>query len=295
MPVPTKMLKIGPPKHPAAAIRGCPSLANATSQNRSPSPFPHARSVTPIIASLTRQTTPRTVSIPTTSLAIRYVHTQLITKARAMKTPFNRPVGSSFCDAVHHKNSRALVTPSARIAIAQTQPKCIFQPSRTKKRSWGAKTNPRALHHTFQVFSSTKGHVARWQTMIGNSTRSTRRQKQFRSSHPTKCLRPENRASRQSKSGLLGRRISPPRSDSSRALMSAFRALISSRVLSRTLSSKLIVARISCRPFSTKLPSSAAFLSSSTPPPATMNSSPPLRPTPSCFELSGCTRMPGFK
>lgn len=50
VPNPTSMLNIGPAKHPAMAIVGCPFLANATSATRSPIEFPHAKTVMPSIA-----------------------------------------------------------------------------------------------------------------------------------------------------------------------------------------------------------------------------------------------------
>ncbi|KAM3255822.1 hypothetical protein ACQJBY_048791 [Aegilops geniculata] len=50
VPNPTSMLNIGPAKQPAMAIVGWPFLANATSATRSPTEFPHAKTVMPSIA-----------------------------------------------------------------------------------------------------------------------------------------------------------------------------------------------------------------------------------------------------
>lgn len=50
VPSPTSMLNMGPAKQPATAIVGCPALASATSATRSPTEFPHARTVMPRMA-----------------------------------------------------------------------------------------------------------------------------------------------------------------------------------------------------------------------------------------------------
>eukprot|EP00966_Prymnesium_polylepis_P098514 2281070-Prymnesium_polylepis.2 len=184
-PVPTRRLKRGPPKHPAAPILGLPARASAVSATKSPIELPHARTVRPRIVSGTPSAVPTNSRPATSSLARMSVQMADDAKAKTRRmTPSVPPGGASFCRRRCTASASGMQIRSTSSATGKAPPMSANGSENLYRKSCGAPRRETAQTERFHRDSSRSGMERSRAMMNRASAGYARRWSVFFSVHP---------------------------------------------------------------------------------------------------------------